>query len=67
MAEDPQLDPNQTLVATIADFNLWDYEMTNAQLLNLSCTDQGNIVNMDTLLISGETKLRYADYTCPGM
>lgn len=51
------LDLYQCSVGPIADFNLWDYEMTGEEIKGLTCADKGNIVNMDSLKIAGDQDL----------
>ena len=40
----------------VADFNMWDYEMSSAQINSVGCTTKGNVVAWDTLVEVGVAK-----------
>ena len=40
----------------VTDFNMWNYEMTLAQINSVGCTTNGNVVTWDTLVEVGRAK-----------
>jgi len=40
---------HQNMEGRIAEFNMWDYEMSGEELRQLNCTNKGNVINWDSL------------------
>lgn len=49
-----RLDINQVGVGRVADINIWNYQMTDAQVSSLTCGSRGNVVNASSLSVEGE-------------
>lgn len=48
----------------IADVNAWDYAMSSEQI-NSSCSDSGNVVNMNSLSMAGAVNhFEFMERTC---
>ena len=58
---------HQILYGKLAMFNMWNYEMSESELNNLTCGDQGNVSSWITLKKSGENDCYEETIKCQGI
>lgn len=61
------LNAAQTIVGKLAWYNIWNYQMSDSEILNLGCRDEGNIVNWGTLKVQGDgPNMHFEEFPCSG-
>ena len=51
----------ETVEASIALINMWDYKLPLDKLMRMTCLTKGNLKSMDDMSVSGPTSLRNQD------
>lgn len=59
-------DHNQQTPGKISMFNMWDYKMSLVEIMALSCSEVGNVVNWDTLKEQGSGPFGTEFLICQG-
>ena len=57
-------DEPQVSVGKLAGFNMWDTKLDADSIMKLSCYDEGNIVNWNTLKEQGSSTRHYESFPC---
>ena len=54
----------ETVAASIALINMWDYKLPLDKLMRMTCLTKGNLKSMDDMSVSGPTSLRNQEVPC---
>ena len=57
-------DLDQTIEASVALINMWDYKLPLHKLRRMTCLTKGNLKSMDDMSISGPTNFSDQDVPC---
>ena len=67
ICKETSLDVQHSLPSQIAEFNIWNYEMTLEELLSETCGNTGNVASWETLNEKGTSVREYQTFpSCKG-
>ena len=55
---------DQTIEASVALINMWDYKLPVDKLMRMTCLTKGNLKSMDDMSVSGPTSLSDKEVPC---